>query len=128
MFLISGLQAQHLKKDGSPDMRYKENKETYTAPSNSSGTNSDVRYQDGYTNSSGTYVEPHYKTDNNNTNTDNFSTKDNTNTYTGKDGSKAKDYSDGAENYGKDKTIQTGPKGGKYYINDKGKKVYVPKR
>lgn len=35
-FLFSGstvLQAQHLKKDGTPDMRYKENKTSYRAPS-----------------------------------------------------------------------------------------------
>ena len=126
MFIICGLQAQHLKKDGSPDMRYKENKQTYSTPS--SGTNSDVRYQNGYQKSNGTYVEPHNKTNSNNTNLDNFSTKDNTNPYNGKEGSKAKDNSDEAQNYGAGKTIYTGEKGGQYYINDNGNKVYVPKR
>jgi len=36
LFCIGGLSAQHLKKDGTPDMRYKENKATYSAPSSSS--------------------------------------------------------------------------------------------
>jgi len=62
------------------------------------------------------------------TNADNYSTKPNTNTYTNKKGYKAKDYTPQAKNYGNGKTIYTGSKGGQYYINDKGKKVYVPKR
>jgi len=37
-FSIGILSAQHLKKDGTPDMRYKENKTTYSAPSSSSST------------------------------------------------------------------------------------------
>ncbi len=92
-------------------------------------TNNNVRYQQGYYKpSTGTYVQPHYKTNNNNTNHDNFSTKGNTNTYTGQPGSRAKDYSNGANNYGGDKTIHTGPKGGQYNYNSNGNKTYVPKR
>lgn len=30
--------------------------------------------------------------------------------------------------YGSGKTIYTGPRGGKFYYNSKGKKTYVPKR
>lgn len=126
MFLMSSIYAQHLKKDGTPDRRYKENKTNYNSTPGS--TNTDVRYQNGYNKSNGTYVEPHYKTENNNTNTDNYSSKDNTNPYTSKEGSKAKDYSKKADNYGKGKTIYAGEKGGQYYYNDRGKKVYVPKR
>ena len=77
--------------------------------------------------STGTYVEPHYKTTPNNTNTDNYSTKGNTNIYTGESGSKAADYSPAASNYGKGQTIQTGSRGGQYYINSNGNKTYVPK-
>ncbi len=117
------------KKDGTPDMRYKANKQkqvnTYTVPSN---TNTSVHYQGGYTKMNGTYVQPHYKTITNKTNLDNFSTSGNTNVYTGKAGFRAKDYSPAANNYGKGKTIQTGSKGGQYYINSKGNKTYVPKR
>ena len=92
-------------------------------------TNSSSRYQKSYYKpSTNTYVQPHYKTTINKTNTDNYSTKDNTNTYTGTSGSRAKDYSPEASNYGSGKTIQTGSKGGQYYTNDNGKKVYVPKR
>lgn len=74
-----GMNAQ-LKKDGTPDMRYKANKSTYSPPSSqSSSTYSTpqykqptsprtynnggaVRVQDGYQKSNGTYVAPHLKT------------------------------------------------------------------
>jgi len=92
-------------------------------------TNTSTRYQQGYVKpSTGKYVAPHNKTTSNNTNVDNFSTKDNTNTFTGTTGTKAKDYSNEAKNYGSGKTIQTGSKGGQYYNNSKGNKTYVRKR
>lgn len=92
-------------------------------------TNTSTRYQKGYVKrSTGTYVAPHNKTTTNSTNVDNFSTKDNTNTFTSKSGNKAKDYSPEAKNYGSGKPIKTGSKGGQYYISNKGKKTYVPKR
>lgn len=94
-----------------------------------SQTNSNVKYQTGYYKpSTGTYVQPHMKTEVNKTNHDNFSTSGNTNTYTGSSGYKAKDYSSQSYNYGSGQTIQTGPKGGQYYINSNGNKTYVPKR
>ena len=130
IFIVSA-SAQY-KKDGTPDMRYNANKQaygnSYSTPSTTSNTNSSVRQQNGYTKDNGTYVEPHMKTNSNSTNHDNFSTKGNTNTYTGESGSRAKDYSPDASNYGSGKTIQTGSKGGQYYINDNGNKTYVPKR
>lgn len=91
-------------------------------------TNSSVRYQRGYTKSNGTYVSGHFKTNNNRTNHDNFSSYGNQNTYTGTVGSRAKDYTPNAYNYGAGRTIHTGSRGGQYYINSKGNKVYVPKR
>ena len=94
----------------------------------STGTNSSVRYQSGYTRSNGTYVQGHYKTSSNSTNHDNFSTSGNYNPYTGSTGSRARDYSSGAYNYGRGRTVQTGPRGGQYYINSNGNKTYVPKR
>lgn len=91
--------------------------------------NPNSRYQKGYLKkSTGTYVNPHYKTQKNKTNHDNYSTKPNTNTYTGSKGYKARDYSPDAYNYGKGKIIRTGSKGGQYYNNSKGNKVYVPKK
>lgn len=94
-----------------------------------SQVNPNSKYQKGYVRkSTGTYVQPHYKTTTNKTNHDNYSTTSNTNSYTGEKGSRAKDYSSGAYNYGSGKTIQTGSKGGQYYINSKGNKTYVPKR
>ena len=131
------------KKNGTPDMRYKANKQsqvntysvptsTYTVPASTntvpSTTNTSVQYQSGYTKSNGTVVQPYYKTTPNSTNTDNFSTTPNTNPYTGQTGTRAKDYTPAASNYGKGKTIQTGSKGGQYYINSNGNKTYVPKR
>ena len=91
-------------------------------------TNSSVRYQQGYIRSNGTYVNGHFKTNTNRTNHDNFSTRGNINTFTGRSGSRARDYSSGAYNYGGGKTIYTGSRGGQYYINSRGNKTYVPKR
>ena len=99
-----------------------------SSSSYSTGTNSSVRYQSGYTRSNGTYVQGHYKTSSNYTNHDNFSTSGNYNPYTGSTGSRARDYSSGAYNYGSGRTVQTGPRGGQYYINSNGNKTYVPKR
>lgn len=92
-------------------------------------TSPSYRYQKGYTKKvTGTYVQPHYKTKVNKTNHDNYSTTPNTNIWTGEKGSKARDYSSGAYNYGAGKSVQTGKHGGQYYKNGKGNKVYVPKR
>ena len=82
----------------------------------------------GYTKSNGTYVQSHVRTMPNNTNWDNFSTKGHVNIYTGTTGYRARDYSCGAYNYGAGHIIQTGPRGGQYYNNSNGNKVYVPKR
>lgn len=101
---------------------------SYSSANRSGYTSSSVRYQKGYTRSDGTYVQGHYKTNSNRTNHDNFSTLGNTNTYTGSAGSRARDYSSGAYNYGSGRTIHTGSRGGQYYINSKGNKTYVPKR
>ncbi len=131
LLLMAEANAQY-KKDGTPDMRYNSNKQLYGNSYNtsgySSGTNTDVRYQNGYIKDNGTYVEPHYKTNVNETNHDNFSTQPNYNPFTGDSGSKARDYSNDAFNYGSGQQIQTGPRGGQYYINSSGNKVYVPKR
>ena len=69
MFAL-GVSAQN-KKDGTPDMRYKSNKESYQAPtpsytpkSNERNYNNGGQYkiQKGYQKSNGTYVAPHIKT------------------------------------------------------------------
>ena len=86
------------------------------------------KYQNGYFRKNGTYVTGHYKTRSDRTNHNNFSTRGNRNFYTGTKGKKARDYSPRAYNYGRGRTIKTGPKGGQYYINRKGNKTYVPKR
>lgn len=91
-------------------------------------TNSSVRYQQGYTRKDGTYVQGHYKTSSNETNFDNFSTSGNVNVFTGSAGTRARDYSPEAYNYGAGHTIHTGSRGGQYYINSNGNKTYVPKR
>ncbi|NQW69473.1 MAG: hypothetical protein HQ457_03740 [Betaproteobacteria bacterium] len=85
-------------------------------------------YVNGYTKKDGTYVNGYIRSSPNSTNTDNYSTQGNSNPYTGSQGTKAQDYSPDAQNYGSGRTIYTGPRGGQYYINDSGKKVYVPKK
>ena len=85
-------------------------------------------YVDGYFKADGTYVMPYVRSDSNSTNWDNYSTQGNSNPYTGSEGNRARDYSPEAYNYGQGRTIQTGPRGGQYYLNDSGRKVYVPKR
>jgi hypothetical protein len=92
------------------------------------GVNTNSTYVNGYTKSNGSYVQGHYRSTRNATNHDNWSTSGNTNIYTGTSGSRAKDYSSGAYNYGSGKVISTGSRGGQYYINSKGNKTYVPKR
>jgi hypothetical protein len=86
------------------------------------------QYVNGYFRKDGTYVEGHYKTTPHDTNWGAYSTEGNSNPYTGSDGLRARDYSPEANNYGSGQIIYTGPRGGQYYINDNGKKVYVPKR
>lgn len=91
-------------------------------------TNPNVRQQQGYYRSDGSYVQPHMKTESNNTNWDNYSTQGNVNPYTQQQGSRARDYSSDAYNYGQGRTIYTGERGGQYYYNSNGNKTYVPKR
>ena len=85
-------------------------------------------YVNGYYKKDGTYVQGYFKTSPNSTTTDNYSSQGNTNPYTGKGGSRANDYTPEAGNYGGGQPIFTGPKGGQYYINEYGQKVYVPKQ
>lgn len=92
------------------------------------GVNTNSTYVNGYTKSNGTYVHGHYRSSQNSTNHDKYSTSGNYNPYTGSAGSRAKDYSTGAYNYGNGHTIHTGSRGGQYYINSNGNKTYVPKR
>lgn len=82
----------------------------------------------GHFRNDGTYVQPYTRSSPNNTNRDNYSTYGNVNPYTGSQGTRAPDYSSRAYNYGGGREIHTGPRGGQYYYNDSGRKVYVPKR
>lgn len=55
-----------------------------------SQTNPSSKYQKGYVRkSTGTYVQPHYKTTTNKTNHDNYSTTSNVNSYTGEKGTRS---------------------------------------
>jgi hypothetical protein len=91
-------------------------------------TNYNSTYVQGYYRTDGTYVQGHYRTSPNSTNWDNYSTQYNVNPYTNSTGYKARDYSNDALNYGSGRTIYEGPRGGQYYYNGSGNKVYVPKR
>lgn len=99
---------------------------TIPRTTNSSYTNTTL--VSGYTRSNGTFVSSYRRTRSNDTNIDNFSTIGNSNPFSGQRGSRAKDYSTGALNYGVGQTIRTGSRGGQYYINSRGNKTYVPKR
>ena len=96
--------------------------------SGGSSVNTDSRYQRSYTRKDGTFVSGHMKTRSNRTNHDNYSTSYNVNPFTGSVGTRARDYSSRAYNYGSGNTIYTGSRGGQYYINSRGNKTYVPKR
>ena len=85
-------------------------------------------YVNGYYRKDGTYVQGYYRTSPNSTTTDNYSSQGNINPYTGDAGTRPNDYTPDAANYGAGRTIYTGPRGGQYYINSNGKKVYVPKQ
>jgi hypothetical protein len=85
-------------------------------------------YVNGYYKKDGTYVNGYTRSSPDSTNINNYSTQGNTNPYTGSQGTKAQDYSTEAQSYGSGRTIYTGPKGGQYYINENGNKVYVPKQ
>jgi hypothetical protein len=125
---ISFLLNAQFKKNGDPDMRFKANR-TYSTPTYSAPISSPYTYQKSYTKkSTGTYVEGYYKTRRNNTNTDNMSTRGNFNPFKGIFGKRPRDYSVEVQNYGKGQVIHRGFFGGRYYINDMGKKVYVPKQ
>lgn len=69
MFAV-GVNAQ-TKKDGTPEIRYKSNKQTYSTPTYSAPKTTTPRnynnggqynVQNGYHKSNGTYVAPHIKT------------------------------------------------------------------
>ena len=101
---------------------------TTTSICGNCGTNSRTSTVSGYTRSNGTYVNGYTRTQRNSTNHDNFSTSGKYNPYNGITGSRARDYSSQSYNYGAGFTIQTGSRGGQYYVNSHGNKVYVPKR
>ena len=56
------------------------------------GSNSNSHYSSGYTTQSGTTVQPHYQTNSNNTQLDNYSTRGNVNPYTGAVGTRSPHY------------------------------------
>ena len=56
------------------------------------GSNPNSHYSSGYTANSGTYVAPHYQTNPNNTQLDNYGTRGNLNPYTGQYGTRGARY------------------------------------
>jgi hypothetical protein len=84
-----------------------------------------IRVQNGYIRQ-GTLVAPHLKTTPNASKWDNLSTIRNysldISDY------RTKDYSSQSLNYGNSSTIYTGSRGGNYYYNSNGNKVYVRKK
>lgn len=107
---------------------YNFNSRRNTTSTFGSGVSTNTTRVSGYTRSNGTYVNGYTRTQSNGTNHDNFSTSGNVNPFTGTTGTRARDYSTQSYNYGAGHTIQTGSRGGQYYVNSRGNKVYVPKR
>jgi hypothetical protein len=85
-------------------------------------------YVNGYYKKDDTYVNGYNHSSPDSTSWNNYSTQGNSNPYTGSEGTRARDYSSEAQSYGSGRPIYTGPQGGKYYINENGNKVYVPKQ
>ena len=102
--------------------------QSYNYGNNSRRSATTSTYGSYGTNPNTTFVSGYTRTQRNGTNLDNYSTSGNSNPYTGTTGSRARDYSTQSYNYGSGYTIQTGPRGGQYYTNSRGNKVYVPKR
>jgi hypothetical protein len=107
----------------------------FTVSSNAQ-VNPSSTYVSGYTKADGTYVQGYYKTTPNSTNRDNYTTKPNVNPYTNQPGTVAPDNKPAPTyNYNTPSTttpsttpapvIQTGPRGGQYYINSNGNKAYI---
>lgn len=107
---------------------FNDNSRRTTTSSYDFGVNTNTTRVSGYTRSNGTYVNGYTRTQRNSTNHDNYSTSGNYNPYMGNTGSRARDYSTQSYNYGSGQTIKTGSRGGQYYVNSRGNKVYVPKR
>jgi len=59
---------------------------------NGTGSNPNSHYVPGYTRSDGTPVRPHYRTDSNSTQYDNYSTRGNYNPHTGRTGTRNPAY------------------------------------
>ncbi len=97
-------------------------------PATSNQINPNNTYVEGYIKKNGDYVPSYQRTERNATNWDNYSTQRNKNPYTQQEGTKARDYSNESLNYGQGQKIQTGERGGQYYINSNGNKTYVPKQ
>jgi hypothetical protein len=76
----------------------------------------------GYTNSNGTYVQGYYKTVSDNIATNNYSYQGNVNPNTNTQGTKPL-YQNTTPT--ENRTLYTGTRGGTYYINSNGNKVYV---
>lgn len=93
--------SQHFKKDGTPDMRYRENKGMYSNPNYSQPTYSQPSYRpqennvnpshervSEYQRENGTRVDSYERTTPNETKKDNYSTEGNRNPFTDKKGYK----------------------------------------
>jgi hypothetical protein len=82
----------------------------------------------GYYKRDGIYVPGHLRSFPNSSTLDNYSSQGNRNPFTGQSGGSALDYSSRSLNYGGGRSIHVGPRGGQFYYNDSGHKVYVPNR
>jgi len=83
------------------------------------------QYVEGYCKNSGVCVQGYFKTRPNETALDNYSSVGNLNPNTGRVSTRIIDIPATSSNVLTDYQLQIGPKGGQFYINNFGKKVYV---
>ena len=84
---------------------------------------SSAEYIEGYCKSNGVCVQGYYRNERNSTSSDNYPASRNVTPYTGLSVHRTNDYNSGSV-----QLIQTGPRGGQYYVDENGKKIYVPKQ
>ena len=85
-------------------------------------------YVPGYVRRDGKIVEGYFRSSPNGNALDNYSTRGNFNPNTGRVSTRELEMPATSGNDLSPPALQVGPRGGQYYYNDSGKKVYVPKR
>jgi len=92
------------------------------------GVSSAQQYIQGYCKKDGTCVDGHFRTRPNDTAYDNYSSRGNINPNTGRISSQEVEIPSTSGQGLSSQQIHIGPRGGQYFYDENGRKVYVPKR